>query len=721
MKISLTHRLALASIVVLGATYASMAGAAGCTDGSPINCGGPNIVDTYTTATLTASPTSITQGASSLLTWSTSVNPSSGTALCSGNFNMGGQYYNSSSGMSYVAPGSGSVYVSPTETKTYTIDCWAPSLGSVNHGTASATVTVKPGFFSACSVSPTTAKVGETVTWTATDGSGGTPPYTYTWAGTDVLAGKTGQVVKVAYTSPGMKGGKIFITDSGTSQSSSYTRNKTPRSKCTGPIIPGYGESSVEDYPYVTGEQINPMFWLEETNSSPPDFPSNTNYCVQLTMHQQGGCPIFNQTNCIPYTSINVDWHQGSGTRLTTEADYPFPYGKNNTQPATAFFASMTFKPSHSSTPDPKTTAMDCSNSVTISEADGPDLTASAVAPTSAPANTQTTLSALVSNTGTKPTGKGFSDFFQEAPNYPDEGGEINLGTYASAALDADDSNTASISHSFSAGIHYVRACADKISGGDAGVIAESDEDNNCGEWTKIIVRRSDCPPGDPSCVPTICDTHPTDPSCNVCFNNPELPSCNGFCATHPTAPACTDFCKTHPSDINCKPKPGGVRAFLNADPLSIVRGFSSTLTWSSEGATSCAGTPALLFNTHNATEGETPVFPLLTTLFTLECKDDAGHKATDAQNIEVTEPVLSLTATPMLVRKGETTALVWFVKGKVDSCSMKGPGVNSAQLSGTAHPVIDAESTYILSCDAGSYHPSKSVTVKVAPSYKEI
>ncbi len=45
------------------------------------------------------------------------------------------------------------------------------------------------------------------------------------------------------------------------------------------------------------------------------------------------------------------------------------------------------------------------------------------------------------------------------------------------------------MSHTFAlAGQYFIRACADKTDRNSTGSIAESDEDDNCGEWTPILV-----------------------------------------------------------------------------------------------------------------------------------------------------------------------------------------------------------------------------------------
>ena len=61
----------------------------------------------------------------------------------------------------------------------------------------------------ACSVTPATANIGDTVTWAAT-GAGGIQPYSYTWNGTENISGTT-QNISVRYLTPGSKQMSVTI------------------------------------------------------------------------------------------------------------------------------------------------------------------------------------------------------------------------------------------------------------------------------------------------------------------------------------------------------------------------------------------------------------------------------------------------------------------------------------------------------------------------------
>jgi hypothetical protein len=117
-----------------------------------------------------------------------------------------------------------------------------------------------------------------------------------------------------------------------------------------------------------------------------------------------------------------------------------------------------------------------------------PDLTAGAVAPTSAVVNTAVPLSSVITNSGTTSTGGSFLNrFFID--NNADHSGSIPYVTVGSESTVASGGTfTTKGTYTFpTAGTWYVRLCSDS----DAslkGIIIEKDETNNCGEWTAIVV-----------------------------------------------------------------------------------------------------------------------------------------------------------------------------------------------------------------------------------------
>jgi hypothetical protein len=85
-----------------------------------------------------------------------------------------------------------------------------------------------------------------------------------------------------------------------------------------------------------------------------------------------------------------------------------------------------------------------------------------------------------------------------------------------------------------------------------------------------------------------------------------------------------------------------------------------------------------------------------------------------------VTAPTPSIQASPAFIRSGSTSIISWSVSGKVDACTVSGPGLSSKAISGSSAQTINTESVYTIACTAGSFHASQSVTVKIIPGFRE-
>ena len=123
-----------------------------------------------------------------------------------------------------------------------------------------------------------------------------------------------------------------------------------------------------------------------------------------------------------------------------------------------------------------------------------PDLTALTVTPTSGTVGS-VPLSATIVNSGPVATTTGFSNFLQVTqvnPNDVPPGTNIpttDLPSVSMGALGAGANDTLNQNYVFpGSGNYYVRACADKSSSSDAGTIDESNEVNNCGAWTGVVI-----------------------------------------------------------------------------------------------------------------------------------------------------------------------------------------------------------------------------------------
>ena len=114
----------------------------------------------------------------------------------------------------------------------------------------------------ACSVTPTSANVGDIITWSAT-GAGGLKPYSYTWNGSDGLYG-TGSTIAFKYATAGIKymtvgirsdDGQITFRNCSIQIGSNYSTATSNGSYYnTSAFYPQYNTASVYNsvYPYTT-------------------------------------------------------------------------------------------------------------------------------------------------------------------------------------------------------------------------------------------------------------------------------------------------------------------------------------------------------------------------------------------------------------------------------------------------------------------------------------
>jgi hypothetical protein len=124
---------------------------------------------------------------------------------------------------------------------------------------------------------------------------------------------------------------------------------------------------------------------------------------------------------------------------------------------------------------------------VTVTASAGVNLTAGAITPTAATAGTPVTLVSSITNAGSASTVTTFTDVFQRATDASGTGAVV-IGTFANPVRAAGSSGNATLSYTFpTAGIYYVRACADN-NAAFVGTITESNESDNCGAWTGVNV-----------------------------------------------------------------------------------------------------------------------------------------------------------------------------------------------------------------------------------------
>ena len=150
------------------------------------------------------------------------------------------------------------------------------------------------------------------------------------------------------------------------------------------------------------------------------------------------------------------------------------------------------------------------------------------------------------------------------------------------------------------------------------------------------------------------------------------------------------------------------------ASPTGINSGASSTLSWTTSGATSVAITPGT-FTSTSAT-GSMSVSPTTTTTYTLTATNATGSTASTL-TVTVNSPskpsISSFTASPASITSGSSSTLSWSTSGAT-SISITPGGLNSTAASGSTTVSPATTTTYTLTAtnSAGSTSSTAKVTV---------
>jgi plastocyanin len=259
-----------------------------------------------------ANPSTIYRGDATSITW----NASNAVSCTGSGFSTGGAV-------------SGSVSVTPQVNTDYSVTC-TNAIGT--NASQYLTVAVNdPPFIATCSPNRSTARVGDSVTWTAT-AQYGLAPYMFTWAG-EKVSQMTGSSVTVSYDTTGSKSASVTARDSfagGAGFAGSYSDDR----RCSGPQINStdYSAGHEEDlgnqqenidhlkridmYDTVTGQN--------QWNGNPPsDVIANPqNYCIEGRLRQACDPQNHVEGSGICRFAYSVTVHSGSGTRAATSADY---------------------------------------------------------------------------------------------------------------------------------------------------------------------------------------------------------------------------------------------------------------------------------------------------------------------------------------------------------------------------------------------------------------
>ncbi len=373
-----------------------------------------------------------------------------------------------------------------------------------------------------------------------------------------------------------------------------------------------------------------------------------------------------------------------------------------------------------------------------------PDLTAGAVTPTTATAGVATTLSATISNIGTGSTGASFNNFMQvnDKPNGNPTGNITDTSSVNMTTLAAGSSGTFSKSYTFpSNGSYSVRVCAD-LPPQPNGVIVESNENNNCGAWTNIVVSNATCSNGANN--PPTCTTF--NPCTNGATNPPTCSINGGWSAWSACSVSCgggtqTRTC-TNPAPLNggsacsgatsqaCSIQACAPTATLSVDKSQIETGQSTTIRWTVSGSvTSCTATG---FTGTNST-GNTSTGVLSTAgtkTYVFWCDGPGGRSQVASASVQVLAPDATISANPSRVRTGTPSTITWSATG-VKSCTVSGPsGIlasgnasasNTFSTGSPIAPAISARSTYTITCTTvGDNTITRSATVNVSQIFQE-
>ncbi len=156
----------------------------------------------------------------------------------------------------------------------------------------------------------------------------------------------------------------------------------------------------------------------------------------------------------------------------------------------------------------------------------------------------------------------------------------------------------------------------------------------------------------------------------------------------------------------------------FTADPNTVTKGTTSTLTWLALNADDCKASDA--WHGWKPTDGSAIVKLKKTKTFTLTCTGDGG-KISKSVTVTVGSstppvpdaPTLSFTATPSTITTGATSTLTWSTTNAT-ACTATNAWGGSKATSSSEMVSPNATSTYSLSCSGAGGTVVKSVTVNV-------
>jgi len=147
----------------------------------------------------------------------------------------------------------------------------------------------------------------------------------------------------------------------------------------------------------------------------------------------------------------------------------------------------------------------------------------------------------------------------------------------------------------------------------------------------------------------------------------------------------------------------------ISANPLTIITGQSSTLTWTSTNADTCVIDPAL---GNVALNGSVTVTPTETTTYTITATNPGGT-ATASVTVTVNQPpTVNFSASPVTIAQGGSSVLSWTSDSAQNAHIDNGIGTVSINGSVTVNP--EHTTSYTISVTGSTGSASAKATVKV-------
>lgn len=156
----------------------------------------------------------------------------------------------------------------------------------------------------------------------------------------------------------------------------------------------------------------------------------------------------------------------------------------------------------------------------------------------------------------------------------------------------------------------------------------------------------------------------------------------------------------------------------LSANPMTVMVGATSTLTWSSSDATSCTASGG--WSGSKGLSGSEGTLVSATTTYTLACANTNGT-TTSSVTVNATpvpplpSPVTTLNASPLSLPVGSSTLLTWS-SSNATVCLASGGWSGAKALASSESVVVNATTTYTLACGNGMATDTESVIVNAIP-----